>query len=409
MQRVRMSLPYFKTLDWEAEVVTVDQEYADIATDKLLIESLPPAIKIHKVIAFKKKWTGKFGLGSIALRSMYFYRKKVNSLLSKNKYDLIYFSTTQFPICILGAYWKKKFGIPYIIDIQDMWHSDYYQNKPKVERPKKYWFSYPLNKYLEPIAMKHVDGIISVSKNYIDILNSRYSNLRSKPKEVITFGAFDVDLKIAEKHANTLEIVYKTDLDRINLVYIGRGGYDMRESLQILFECFKLGLKENQALFKRIHFNFIGTSYAPNGTGIPTIKPIANECGVSNYVTEFTDRIGFFQSIRNLQKADGLIIIGSNDGNYTASKLFPYILTQNHILAILHADSSARTILNTCNAGELITLQEKITNSSIVFEKFIEKISNNHPVNINWKEFEPYTAAYLTKKQTDFFDKIIAH
>jgi hypothetical protein len=78
----------------------------------------------------------------------------------------------------LGAYWKKKHGIPYVIDMQDPWHSDYYKNKPKAERPKKYWISYRLNKYFEPIAMKNVDGLISVSKAYIDTLKQRYPQLQ---------------------------------------------------------------------------------------------------------------------------------------------------------------------------------------------------------------------------------------
>ncbi len=403
-----MSLPYFEANGWEAEVVTVDDQFSDLPKDPLLLDSIPSKIIIHKVKAFSKKWTSKFGLGSLALRSLYFYKNKVDELLKKEKYDLIYFSTTQFPICILGAHWKKKFHIPYLIDMQDMWHSDYYKNKPKAERPKKYWISYRLHKYFEPIAMKNVDGIISVSKNYIEILKQRYPTLKNKPCEVITFGAFDTDFKIAEKHADELKIVYQTDKNRINLVYIGRGGYDMRDSLQVLFESFKIALKHDKNLFQRIHFNFIGTSYAPNGTGIPTIKPIAEECGIANYVTEFTDRIGFFQSIRNLQKADGLVIIGSNDISYTASKLYPYILTHKQILAILHSASSAGDILKSCNAGQLITLQENINNSAEIFKRFIEKIVKNEPVNINLKEFEPYTAAYLTKKQTEVFDKILS-
>jgi hypothetical protein len=407
MQRVRMSLPYFKELGWDAEVVIVDSNYIDAVKDDLLLESVPENIVIHKVKAFSKKITSKIGLGSLALRSILYYKKKVDQLLLSKKFDLIYFSTTQFPVCILGAYWKKKHGIPYVIDMQDPWHSDYYKNKPKAERPKKYWISYRLNKYFEPIAMKNVDGLISVSKAYIDTLKQRYPQLQHIPSEVITFGAFDVDFKIAAKYANQLNIVFDRFHERINLVYIGRGGYDMRESLQILFECFKSGLKNDNNFFKKIHFNFIGTSYAPNGTGIQTIKPIAEEFGLANYVTEFTDRIGFFQSIRNLQAADGLIIIGSNDSSYTASKIFPYILTHRPTLAILHPESSAGAILKACNAGELITLQDDIAASEVVFKKFIEQIIHNRPIEINFEVFAPYTSAYLTKMQTDLFDKVL--
>ena len=125
MQRVRISLPFFNSYGWHAEIVTVDEKYADMVRDELLLESVPPNIKIHKVKAFNKKWTSKIGLGSIGLRSLYYYLKKVNSLLKNNNFDLIYFSTTQFPVCILGAYWKRKFKVPYVIDMQDPWYSTY--------------------------------------------------------------------------------------------------------------------------------------------------------------------------------------------------------------------------------------------------------------------------------------------
>ncbi|MBC7913703.1 MAG: hypothetical protein H7Y07_06230, partial [Pyrinomonadaceae bacterium] len=123
MQRIRMSLPYFKDFGWDAEVVSIDPKHSDKVKDDYLLESIPDDIPVHMVQAFSKKWTSKFGLGSIALRSLWFYRQKVNGLLKQKQYDLIYFSTTQFPVCILGAYWKNRFGIPYVIDLQDPWHS----------------------------------------------------------------------------------------------------------------------------------------------------------------------------------------------------------------------------------------------------------------------------------------------
>ncbi len=96
MQRVRMSLPYFKEFGWDAEVVTVAPEYSDILKDDLLLQSIPKEIKIHEVKAFSKKWTSKFGLGSIALRSLCSSEKKVNGILKENKFDLSIFQPRNF-------------------------------------------------------------------------------------------------------------------------------------------------------------------------------------------------------------------------------------------------------------------------------------------------------------------------
>ncbi len=408
MQRVRMSLPYFETYGWEAEVVMVDEQYVDMVKDPLLLQSVPKSSIVHKVGALSKKWTSKFGLGSIALRSLWFYRKKVNQLLRQQKYDLIYFSTTQFPVCILGAYWQKKFGIPYVIDMQDPWHSEFYKDKPKAERPKKYWISYRLNKYLEPIAMKSVGGLISVSGTYIQTLQQRYPQLKDKPAEVITFGAFDLDFKIAEQNDQLLDLAYPILATRINLVYIGRGGYDMQQAVKVLLEGFKYGLDQEPALFENIHFNFIGTSYAPKGKGVPTILPIAEKIGVAPYVTEYTNRIGFYQSIKNMQQADGLFIIGSNDSAYTASKLYPYILAKKPLLGIFHPESSAGTILKKCNAGQLITLDQDAGIAFDTIKDYLKKIRDKSIPTTKWSEFDPYTASFLTKKQVEVFEIVIS-
>lgn len=71
MHRIRMSLSYFKKFDWEPEVVVVQESYLDVVQDPLLLQSLPAEVKIHKIKALDKKWTSKFGLGSVALRAMW--------------------------------------------------------------------------------------------------------------------------------------------------------------------------------------------------------------------------------------------------------------------------------------------------------------------------------------------------
>jgi len=407
MQRVRMSLPYFKAFGWEAEVVTVDEKKVDMAKDPLLLESIPDQIPVHRVSAFSKKWTSWFGLGSIALRSLWFYRKKVNALLRDRHYDLIYFSTTQFPVCILGPYWKRKFKVPYIIDMQDPWHSNYYEDKPKNERPKKYWFSYRLHKYLEPIAMKKVDGLMSVSAAYIKTLKERYPNLENIPYKVITFGANALDFEIARINDEQLRLYFNSTGEQTNLVYVGRGGYDMRDAITILFKALKKGLDEHFDLFKTVHMHFIGTSYAPGGTGTQTLYPVANELKIAGHVSEQTDRIGFYESIKQLLNADGLIIIGSNDSAYTASKVYPYILAQKPLLAIFNESSSAAKIITDCKAGDLITFNQNEETAYQVLTAYLNKVKNNQSVSTDFTAFEPYTASFLTKVQVNLFNEVI--
>lgn len=409
MHRVRMSLPYFRDFGWDAEVVMVDEMYSDQMKDELLLQSIPPHIKIHKVQAFDKNWTAKLGLGSISLRSLWFYKRLVNQLLDQNKFDLIYFSTTQFPICILGPYWKKKFNIPYVIDMQDPWHSDYYRNKRKKERPPKYWFSYRMNKYLEPVALKKVDGLISVSDNYITSLKARYPEIKEIPQARITFGAFAPDIKIAESASKRFTSVLLPG--HFNIVYTGRGGIDMHKAIKPVFETLRTGLDKQQELFSKIKFYFIGTSYASADKGIPSILPLAEQLGVAGNVVEITNRISYYHALITLEMADALFIPGSDDPQYTASKIYPYLLMQKPVLAIFNKNSNAVEILKKCTDNlDLLTFDDET-------EQLTDRL---YPILEGWcsgtfkrtkqrKEFEDYSARNLTGKQVELFNKAIAY
>ena len=394
MQRTRMSLPYYNHYGWEVELVCVHDKYSEFNKDELLLESVPKNITIHYVNAFSKKITSKLGLGSLALRSLWFFKKKVNKLLKENHFDLIYFSTTQFPLCILGAYWKEKFGIPYVIDMQDPWHTDYYQGKPKDERPKKYWFSYRLNKYLEPIAMKKVDGLISVSQTYLDELDNRYQNVKGIPKDVITFGYTDIDLNIAK------ELKHDSSGGK-KLTYIGVLGIMMHKSLEILFKSV-----EKVPYFQQDYeLIFKGTSYAKRNQATKIAEKIASKYNIQN-ITEETNRLGLYHMLSELNNASGLLIIGTDDAGYTASKLYPYLQTKKPILAILHPDSSANTILNNVSNAIIISINDddKIAKSKLA--QFLQQIEQD-TYKVSTIALKEYSAQNLTKKQCLLFNQVI--
>ncbi|WP_316851306.1 glycosyltransferase family protein [Pedobacter agri] len=398
MQRVRMSLPYFENLGWKAEVVCVDEQYTDLEKENLFTQNIPANIKLHQVKALSKNVTMKFGLGSIALRSLWYFKTKVDQLLKINHYDLIYFSTTQYPICILGSHWKNKFKIPYIIDLQDPWHTEYYQNKPRTDRPKKYWFSYRLNKYLEPFAMKEVSGIISVSQGYIDEIKQRYTSLNKVKSKVIPFSAEIKDFYIAD---SIIDNVYFTDEKKIRILYAGVVGNIMAESVTKILNAFKAlptNIREN------VIFYFLGTSYSPKGTGENSVLPIAKSLGLDKSVVEVTDRLSYFNTLKHLKLSDGLLIIGSDDANYIPSKIYTYILANKPILSLLNFTSPGNHILaeySSIQQTYLTNSQEQI-NSALY--RFINTILNR---NIPYQHTIKFTAELMAKQQVEFFNSII--
>lgn len=405
MQRIRMSLSYFKEFGWDAEIVTVDKKYSESVKDELLLQSIPANIKIHKVNAFNKNWTSIIGLGSIALRSLWFYSKRVSDILKIEKFDLIYFSTTQFPVCVLGVYWKRKFDIPYVIDMQDPWHSDYYKDKPKDQQPSKYWFSYRLHKYLEPIAMKGVSGLISVSDSYIYDLKTRYPVLKLTPSATITFGAFEPDLKIAADNQDAFKLLLQTEF--INIVYVGRGGADMHRAIIPVFKALKKGLINQPELFNKLKLYFIGTSYAPVGKGKPSILPLAKQYEVDGSIIEITDRISYYHTLLTLQQADALFVPGSDDPKYTASKIYPYLLTKKPLLAIFNSNSPAITVLKECGAKDVFSY-DNTEEIDVKISQFLKQLISGEfsEQQYNSEAIEKYSAQNRTQLQCELFNQV---
>ncbi len=412
MHRIRHSLPYFKKFGWEAEIATVYPHFIEAySLDPLLLKTIPDEIKVHYVNAWDAKKSRKFGLGSLSMRSFFHFLKKGNEILKKGGYDLIYFSTTAFHVMALGRYWQKKFKIPFVVDIQDPWRNDFYLSKPKSERPKKFFISYRIDKFLEAYTIPSANGIISVSDAYIKTFNERYRETQSTLHKVIPFSGSPIDFEVMEGSIFESGKIH-FDTSRTNIVYIGRGGYDMDYAIRHFFLALKKGLDEKKEIFSTIKCWFIGTSYALEGKGIKTIQPIAEAMGLGGIVTEVTDRIPFFESLFLMRKADILFVPGSVDAGYTASKIYPYILAERPLLAIFNEESSVVQILKKVKAGTVVTFPKKEQDPA----KFIVSIYNGLigllskvPVSLYDKEaFKEYGAEAMTYKQVSFFDEVIS-
>lgn len=410
MHRVRQSLPYFREMGWNPVIIAVEPQYVEMGTDELLTQSYPDDIEVIRVKAFRSEQTRKFGLGNLGYRSIKNVYKKGNELLSNRKFDLVYFSTTVFPVMVLGRIWKRKFKVPYIIDMQDPWRNDFYLDKPKHERPPKFFVAYNLDKYMEAYAMKKVDGIVSVSPGYPKMLAERYNNISTENSLVLPFAGTTVDFEIARQ--NSLEnSFFNVDDKHINLVYIGRGGHDLQLAINGIFYGLKKGLEIDSENFSKIRIFFIGTSYAKDGHGVKTIEPIAKQFGVEKQVIEITDRIPYFNTLKVLGDADCLIVPGSTDTNYTASKIYPYILAKRPLIVVFNRNSTVNTILSKTKAGELVPFNN-YDDIAEVGKRFYQTLSEMLiklpfvPQTV-WKEFEPFLAEAATYQQVDYFNKVI--
>jgi hypothetical protein len=414
MHRVRMSLPYFPDFGWESIVLAVDPECTERVTDPALLQTIPADVPIHRTGAFSVRWTRKLGIGDLGLRALPSLHREGVRLIKEHKPDLIYFSTTIFPVFVLGRLWKQRFGVPFVVDMQDPWFDDCHDRRPRHERPPKYWLANRMHGMLEPFTMKAVDGVIAVSASYHETLRQRYPWIRANLCRTIPFSASEKDFELVTE-LNFKQTLFDPKDDKRHWVYVGRGGMDMQLAAGAFFIALARFLEGRPEKRARLRLHFAGTDYAPKELARKTIEPLATSYGVGDLVSEQTDRIPYLEVLRCLSDADALIIPGSDDPTYTASKIYPYILAKRPIVAVFHEESSVVDVLKKTKAGTVVTFTQRDNRESLAskilqsgwLESNLDQGKPAFPTT-DWSAFAPYSAREMTRRQCELFDQVLA-
>lgn len=352
MQRVRMSLPHFVDAGWEVVVLTVADHDPMAPLEPALLATLPRPARIVRAPVFSRRWTRWIGVNNLGLRALPFLYETGTRLLTEQQFDLVYFSTTQFVLCPLGRIWRREFGVPYVIDLQDPWLNEYYR-QPGAPRPPggwKYLFAYASAKLLEGWTLRHCAHVISVSSAYLEVLQRRYPWFAAERGSVVTFGAPDADFALVRQRApQTPRLLPATPT--VKIAYAGRLGGDMLPALDLLFAAVaRLGDAS-----PRIELFFHGTSYARAGQGEATTTALAARHGLAAQVHESPARIGYLDALQLLLETDVALLVGSEDRAYSPSKIYPTLMAGKPTLALAPRDSVLETRMREIGGASLIT------------------------------------------------------
>jgi hypothetical protein len=410
MHRVRISLPHLRDFGWDPVVLAVDPASVEGIQDPLLAASVPADVPVSRVRALSTSWTRRLGIGNLGLRALPRLAGAGATLIRQHRIDCVYFSTTMFPAMTLGRYWKRRFGVPYVLDIQDPWLSTYHEEHPEAPRPPKYRLAHRLDALMEPWTMRQVDGVIAVSQAYIDVLRRRYPWLSADRTLTLPFGAADADFDLLADHRVT-QTVFSPGDGALHGVYVGRGGHDLAPALRVVFEALQRLRAGTGSAATRVQLHFVGTDYAMGDRARQTVAPVAEAMGLADVVHEQTARVPYFEALQLLRDADFLLIVGSNDAQYTASKLYPYILAKRPLLAVVHRQSSVATVMRATGAGAVVTIDEATPAQQSVAdcERALGALLSRLPFvpETDWAAFAPYTAREMTRRQCALFDRVV--
>lgn len=411
-QRVRMSLPYFEEFGWRPTVLAVRPEEVEGTDDPLLAQTLPADLEIVRTGALSVRWTRQLGLGSLALRALPAFWRAGNRLLARERFDAVYFSTTMFAVMALGPLWRRRFGVPYVLDFQDPWVQDYY-DQPGAGPPPggrlKHGFNQWLARRLEPLAMAAVSEVISVSPAYVETLRARYPTLAADRCTVLPFGAPERDWELLAA-LNVRQTVFDPGDGRRHWVYVGRGGEDMAPALRLLFTAVAEARRRDPEAWSGLRMNFVGTSYAPGDRAARTVEPLARACGVGDLVEERTARVPYFEALQLLRQSDAILVVGSDSPSYSASKLYPCLLARRPLLALLHEDSPAVEILQRWCAGPVVRFRpgEMARVTAAMHTALQETLAAEPAADLDLTRFAAeHGARAVTARQCEVFDRAL--
>jgi hypothetical protein len=407
-----MALPYLREFGWEATVLAVRPDCVEGVQDPLLERSLPPGLRVERVKALPARWTRLVGVGSLSFRASGAFARAGGELLRRERFDLVCFSTTEFPLMALGPRWRRDHGVPYVLDFHDPWVNDYYERHPAVRPPGgrlKHGFAQWLARRLERKTLLDAAHVLCVSPAYPEMFLGRYQELRQDQFTTLPFGAAQADFDDLQR-LSVRQSSFDHEDGRLHWAYVGAVSPSMVMPARAFFLALKCAADRTPELRSRLRIHFIGTNYAAGGRSQKIVEPVAQDCGVADMVTEQAERVPYFQALRCLCDAQALVVPGSDDRGYTASKLYPCILARKPLLAIFHEASSVVPVLRQTRAGVVVTFDDR-HNLETLCEAIGREWFQRWPVpapQTDWQAFEPYTAREMTRRLCAVFDRVIA-
>ena len=347
VHRARHLAKHLPRHGWEPIVLCVNEAFHEQRLDPGLAALVPADREIAKVAALPIGLTRCFGLGEISLRAWRPLRRRLFELLATRRVDSVLITGSPYYPMLLAPEIKRRFKVPVLLDFQDPWVSAW----GSEQRPwSKAGLSHKLAAWLEPRAVRAADFITSVSETQNLEMAKRYPFLDREQIAAIPIGGDPEDFDYLRNVAPAGALGHLAS-GKINLSYVGTFMPRTGEPMRALLRAFRHLKEQAPDLAARIRLNFIGTSNQPNDKTTPQVKPLAEQEGIAEAVYEVPERLPYLEALSILAKSDGILLIGSDEPHYTASKIYPALMSGTPYLSLFHDKSSSHAILSAAGGG----------------------------------------------------------
>ncbi|MCB0429369.1 MAG: hypothetical protein H6585_04415 [Flavobacteriales bacterium] len=398
VHRPRLIANFMDQLGWDVTVLTVDHTFYDESPDWDMCKLVNPAVQVYytraRPVKSKRRW-----IGDIGIRAFRYLEKEGRKLIEEQKPDFLWIPIPSFYAALLGRRLHDQTGIPYGIDYIDPWVDGFTDARKRLS---KGWLSNQVARVLEPYAVRKASLISGVSEAYYMPVIER--NFPKGVTHVAMPYGFDPHDHQVEKEG--VEFPWSKDEKVVPVVYAGaflpKSHYFMDLFWKVLSR-----LKDSGQLPPNWHFYFLGT-------GAYTGKSIADYAAdhrMNDHVTEIRTRFPFLDIQAMLRNAAGVLVIGSTERHYTASKTFQSLLSRKPVFAIFHEASSAAAIMKECNADAYLVEYKENENAEPFTTRLEQGLlaycQRTHTWNPDLKALDKYSSLQSAKALVDAMDRVL--
>lgn len=403
VHRARHLSKHLPNHGWMPTVVCVDPRYHAEPLDPELAKLVPASTDVVSTGAIPLALTRRLGLvGEIGLRGFFHLRAALARLIDAQKPDGVLITGSPFYPMLLADWIQRTWRVPVVLDFQDPWVS---RSGADAKIWSKAWLSYQLALLLEPRAITAASWITSVSDWQNQELADRYPGLNRDHMQAIPIGGDpeDFDFLRGIERSRSKETPF-------SFAYVGTSLPRSAPLFQALFAGLAILRVQRPELAKRIRMRFVGTSNQPGGNSDLRITSLAQAAGVADLISEEPARVPYLDALRILATADATLMIGSDEPHYTASKIFPCLMSGRPYLSLFHPQSSAHHILTEAGGGIAMTFKPDRTQSEIgqcISDSLERLIIRSKSIgSINPASYAEYTADAVSKKFSIIFERV---
>lgn len=409
MHRIRMTVGHFVQNGWNPVILRVAPRDTGRRIDEDLLATLPPGLEVFEVAAPRRWLAAIAGLNATGLRAWRALDRMGRLLLAGRQFDLVFISTTEFPVMALGRAWKQRFGVPFLLDFQDPWGTYPASAVPFLPMALKHRVMRFIHRRLEAWTLPVADGLIAVSQSYVDLLRDAYPILSDRPAMASPFPYAASDFAIAAAGGQAVDGLKRPGTDLFCL-YAGRIAPAMEASLTACLALVAAGRKCRPEVFDRLHFVIVGTGYALSGNPSVAMR-LAAATGMADRVIEYPDRVGFLDAQKSMLDADILLVLGSDDEGYMPSKLNQSLSLAKPVICAAPVKSRASAAVDGLETVLNIVTGQPPTEAIIdaLANKLYALLMSEAPDAYAERAIrtEPFEAAQSAKRDCAFFDQVV--